>query len=39
VGTGYWIAHVFFAQNVWMATTGVWGFFAVSWSLAVEEQF
>lgn len=39
VGTGYWIAHVFFAQNAWMAATGVWGFFAVSWSLAVEEQF
>lgn len=31
--------HVLFLQNFWMAATGSLGFFAVSWSLAIEEQF
>jgi peptidoglycan/LPS O-acetylase OafA/YrhL len=33
--------YILFLQNVWMAASGEWGgnFLAVTWSLAVEEQF
>lgn len=34
-----WWPHLLFLQNFWMAATGALGFFGVSWSLAIEEQF
>jgi peptidoglycan/LPS O-acetylase OafA/YrhL len=36
-----WFAYLTFTQNLWMAVTGTLGapFLAVTWSLAIEEQF
>jgi peptidoglycan/LPS O-acetylase OafA/YrhL len=34
-----WASHLFFLQNFWMAARNSFGVFAVTWSLAVEEQF
>lgn len=36
-----WLAYATFTQNVWMALSGTFGafFMAVTWSLAIEEQF
>lgn len=34
-----WLSYIFFVQNFWMAKLATLGFFGVTWSLAVEEQF
>jgi peptidoglycan/LPS O-acetylase OafA/YrhL len=34
-----WLSYIFFVQNFWMAKRETLGFFGVTWSLAVEEQF
>jgi peptidoglycan/LPS O-acetylase OafA/YrhL len=34
-----WIPHVLFLQNFWMAFRNSFGQLAITWSLAVEEQF
>src|SRR4030081_1087270 len=36
---GRWWIYPLFLQNFWMAATNDWGLWAVTWSLAIEEQF
>jgi peptidoglycan/LPS O-acetylase OafA/YrhL len=36
---GRWWIYPLFLQNFWMAAKNDWGLWAVTWSLAVEEQF
>jgi peptidoglycan/LPS O-acetylase OafA/YrhL len=36
---GRWWVYPLFLQNFWMAAKNDWGLWAVTWSLAVEEQF